>query len=197
MTTALSTRTRAMIVAVIVAIGLALAPTRSRAGEEDPAQAAFSTVARVLRHPRCLNCHTNTQWPRVGNDRERHPQNVSRGKLGMGVPALRCSTCHQRENQDLVGIPGAPHWVLAPLAMGWEGLDDHDLAEAIKDPKKNGGRSLEEQLEHLAGDALVGWAWEPGAGRSAPPLSREQMVEAMRTWIEAGAPSPPAGIISY
>ncbi len=53
---------------------------------------------------------------------------------------MRCSTCHSDQNVDLV--PGAPHWGLAPLAMAWEGLDDAQLADAIKDPKRNGNRTL-------------------------------------------------------
>ena len=157
----------------------------------------FATVARVLRHPRCLNCHTVTSFPRVGDDRRRHPQNVQRGPDGHGVPGMRCSTCHQDSNQELVGVPGAPHWHLAPLSMGWEGLDDHDLAEAIKDRTRNGDRSLDDLREHLAADPLVAWAWNPGPGRSTLPISREALLQAFDAWVAAGAKSPPEGVTTF
>ena len=185
------------LLATVFAIGLA---ARGLSQEPDAAaakaaksKAAFRTVALVLRNPRCLNCHTNTAFPRTGDARERHPQNVSRGDDGHGVPGLRCSTCHQAANQDLVGIPGAPNWHLAPLSMGWESLDDHDLAEALKDRKKNGDRSLADMLQHVADDPLVGWAWSPGKDRNAPPISRDDFVRAFGEWIDSGAVSPDPG----
>lgn len=158
-----------------------------------PAQDAFADVARVLRHPRCLNCHTVTEYPRVGDDGQRHAMNVLRGADNAGTVAMRCQNCHQSENQTWIGVPGAPHWQLAPLSMGWEGLDDHALAEALKDPKKTGGRGLDQVLHHMADDPLVGWAWDPGPGRDAPPISRDEFVRLFRLWVESGAPSPAAG----
>ena len=121
---------------------------------------------------------------------------VMRGPGNHGVPAMRCSACHQPANQDLAGVPGAPSWHLAPRSMGWEGLDDHALAEVLKDEAKNGGRSLQELLHHMAEDPLVGWAWEPGRGRAAPPVSRAALVRAFRSWIESGAVSPAPGTTS-
>jgi hypothetical protein len=35
-------------------------------------------MAEVPRHPRCMNCHTVTEFPRQGNDRHRHQQMVAR-----------------------------------------------------------------------------------------------------------------------
>ncbi len=32
----------------------------------------WTEVASVLRHPRCMNCHTFTEFPRQGDDRHRH-----------------------------------------------------------------------------------------------------------------------------
>lgn len=150
---------------------------------------AFKQVASVLRHPRCINCHPAGDFPRQGEDRHRHTMNVVRGPDNHGAPAMKCSSCHQGVNQQN-GVPGAPHWGLAPKSMGWENLDDHQLAEALKDPAKNGKRSLEQIFEHNARDELVGWAWNPGAGRETPPLSRAEFVQALRTWIDTGAISP-------
>lgn len=169
-------------------------------GTGDPGAArsagAFARVAAVLRHPRCLNCHTATGFPRTGDLRQRHAMNVQRGADDHGRPGMRCSACHRDENQDLAGVPGAPHWGLAPLSMAWEGLDDHGLAESLKDRTRNGDRSLDAMLAHMADDPLVGWAWDPGAGRAPPPLSREDVVAAFAAWIETGAPSPPPGTTS-
>lgn len=171
-------------------------PDAVEAGQAAEAQQAFAAVARVLRHPRCLNCHPSGDFPRVGGDRRPHPQNVQRGPDDRGMPGMGCAACHQAVNQDLAGVPGAPAWHLAPRSMGWEGLDDHALAEALKDPVKNGRRSLADLLHHMAEDPLVGWAWDPGRGRAAPPVAREAFVRSFRAWIEGGAPSPPPGITS-
>ena len=152
---------------------------------------AFRQIASVLRHPRCINCHTATEFPRQGNERRRHDMLVLRGADDHGAPAMRCYSCHQNINQSN-GVPGAPNWGLAPLAMAWEGLDDHQLAEALKDPKKNGQRSLEQIFDHLAHDELVGWGWHPGVGREAVPISRTEFTRIVREWIETGAVSPDA-----
>lgn len=160
--------------------------------EQAPEVDPFTTVARVLRHPRCLNCHPAGDRPRVGDDARIHPQNVQRGPENHGMPGLHCATCHQPANQPLAGVPGAPHWGLAPRSMAWEGLDDHALAEALKDRAKNGDRSLEQLLEHVSHDALVLWGWDPGPGREAVPVAHDAFVAAFRAWIEGGAASPPA-----
>ncbi len=163
---------------------------------KDPVRsaAAFVELATVLRHPRCMNCHTVTEFPRQGNERRRHDMLVMRGADDHGAPAMRCNACHQNANQDN-GVPGAPNWGLAPLAMAWENLNDHQLAEVIKDPAKNGHRSLEQIYDHMAHDELVGWGWHPGARhdgqpRELPPMSREQFAKLVREWIDTGAVSP-------
>ncbi|MEO0652098.1 MAG: hypothetical protein AAFZ65_15600 [Planctomycetota bacterium] len=182
--------------------GLAvLLAARPAATEPDPAAterslAAFSDIARVLRHPRCLNCHPMGDRPHVDDEARLHGMNVQRGPDGHGAPGLHCSTCHRDANQDLVGVPGAPHWHLAPRPMGWEGLDDHDLAATLIDRAKNGDRSLGDLREHMAHDPLVLWGWNPGAGRSAVPTPHDQFIAALDAWIEDGAPLPAPGVTS-
>ncbi len=172
------------------------APRPVAATEGAPSDAPFAAVARVLRHPRCLNCHPSGDAPRVGDDRRPHEMNVARGPDGHGVPAMRCASCHLPENQDLARVPGAPNWHLAPRSMGWEGLDDHGLAEALKDEARNGGRTMAEVLHHMEQDPLVLWGWDPGAGREAIPVPHAEFVAALRTWIDGGAVSPPPGTTS-
>jgi hypothetical protein len=154
-------------------------------------EAAFIQLATVLRSPRCMNCHTVTDFPRQGNERRRHDMLVMRGPSNHGVAAMQCSSCHQDINQEN-GVPGAPNWSLAPLSMAWENLSDHELADELKDTAKNGQRSLEKLYHHMADDELVGWAWHPGANREPPPMSREAFAKLVREWIDNGAVSPPA-----
>lgn len=164
--------------------------TTSRgAARRAESQAAFVKIASVLRHPRCINCHPSTDYPRQGDEGRRHDQLVVRGPNNHGSPALQCSTCHQAANQG-DRIPGAPHWGLAPMSMAWDGLDDHDLAEMLKDESKNGGKTLEGLHEHMAHDPLVAWAWNPGGTRKPPPISHEDFGKLVRLWIDTGAVSP-------
>lgn len=173
----------------IVALSVVATADPAADSERVHSQAAFVQVASVLRHPRCINCHTFTQFPRQGDAGKRHAMNVQRGPGNEGVGALKCSTCHKDANQPN-GVPGAPHWKLAPLSMGWEGLDDHQLAEVIKDRVKNGDRTLEQLFEHMTRDPLVLWAWAPGGKRQPPSMSQEEFAKHLRAWIDTGAISP-------
>jgi hypothetical protein len=65
-----------------------------------------------------------------------------------------------------------------------------ELCKQIKDPQQNGGRSLEQLLHHVADDNLVGWGWNPGDGRTLPPLTRPETVAQMKIWIDGGAACP-------
>ena len=41
----------------------------------------FQPLFEVLTHPRCLNCHTKTDFPRQGDERRRHAQLVVAAKI--------------------------------------------------------------------------------------------------------------------
>jgi hypothetical protein len=116
--------------------------------------------------------------------------NVQRGPDSKGMPAMRCSACHQARNNEAAGIPGAPHWHLAPASMGWAGLSKGELCRTLLDRRKNGGRGVPELIAHITGDELVAWAWQPGAGRSLPALSMDELKIALDAWARAGAPCP-------
>lgn len=150
--------------------------------------ALFDPLYEVLTHPRCLNCHTVTNFPRQGDDRIRHAQLVVRGEDNHGAPTLQCSACHQDQNVMDGAVPGAPHWGLAPLSMGWEGLSPSELCIALKDTEKNGDRSLDDLFLHMTEDALVLWGWTPGGNRTTPPLSQADFAEALKAWVDAGGP---------
>ena len=183
-----------MVAALIAQTASPMSSTPFQGKKIDPERsaAAFRQLATVLRHPRCMNCHTATQFPRQGDDRHRHDQNVQRGPDDHGVPAMQCETCHREINQknEMHGVPGAPGWALAPLSMAWEGLDDGQLADQLKDQKRNGPRALDEIYDHMANNELVGWAWKPGGDREPPPMSREDFARLVREWIDTGAESP-------
>jgi hypothetical protein len=163
--------------------------------------AAWEKVYGVLTHPRCINCHTATNYPQQGDERRRHAVNVVRGPDGHGVPGLNCVSCHQRANAESTGVPGGPDWHLAPLSMKWQDESDRPLPSAevcrqVKDPKRNGRMSPQALIKHNAEAELVLWAWEPGrrpdgTQRSAPPISHAEFVAATRRWVEAGTPCPP------
>src|ERR1041385_989918 len=92
--------------------------------------AAWNKVYSVLISPRCINCHTATNYPQQGDDCHRHFAHVIRGPLGKGVPALSCVSCHQTVNADSTGVPGGPDWHLAPLSMRWQHTNDRPLSSA-------------------------------------------------------------------
>lgn len=161
---------------------------RAASTDEAASVAAFQTVAKVLNHPRCMNCHTTVAWPTQGDDRKRHAFNVARGTDDRGAAGLRCTTCHKDKN--VANIPGAKDWHMAPLAQGWTDLTPGALCRALVDPKKNGNRTGAKIIEHLHADALVLWAWTPGAKRAAPPVSHKDFLAAAQTWIKTGAHCP-------
>src|ERR1041384_7356468 len=92
--------------------------------------AAWNQIYSVLISPRCINCHTGTNYPQQGDDRHRHFANVVRGPEGFGVPGLNCISCHQDRNADSTGVPGGRDWHLAPLSMHWQDLNDRPLSSA-------------------------------------------------------------------
>ena len=159
------------------------------------ANEAFDKMMAVLTPKRCVNCHPADDHPRQGEDSHIHQFNVLRGADNHGVAAVRCNSCHQDENNNLSGVPGAPEWSLAPKSMAWQGLTRTEIAESMMDPVRNGGRTVEEIEHHLTEHALVLWAWNPGVdadgtARERPPVSKEEYIKAVKTWIEHGAVIP-------
>ena len=155
----------------------------------------FDVMMKVLTHKRCVNCHPSGDRPRQGEDSHYHNFGVQRGADNHGVAALRCESCHQHENNDFSGVPGAPEWSLAPLEMAWEGLSRVDIAKSMLDRKVNGNRSLNEIVKHLTEHELVLWAWEPGVDasgnpRELPPVPKDEYIQAVKEWAANGAVLP-------
>jgi len=162
------------------------------AGIADPkarSAALFIEAGKVLRHPRCLNCHPDGDRPSQGDGYPHQPP-VQRGDDGHGVSAMRCATCHQKANFDPAGIPGHPEWHLAPRSMAWQHKSLAAICMQLKDTSRNGGKTLDQIMEHAARDSLVGWAWKPGAGREPAPGNQASFGALMQAWADAGAACP-------
>ena len=154
--------------------------------------AAFKEVYKVLKHPRCMNCHPAGNIPLQGDDSHIHAMFPKRGKDGHGLYAMKCTNCHQPENTPgLHTPPGNPKWALpsAEMKMVFQGKTAHQLAIQIMDYNRNGHKNKQQLLEH-ARDTLVKAAWAMGEGRKAPPLSYNEFVKQWDTWINKGAYAP-------
>ncbi|MEO0812443.1 MAG: hypothetical protein AAFY60_06235, partial [Myxococcota bacterium] len=113
----------------------AIADTRGRS------QAMFVEVARVLRHPRCANCHESGERPRQGESGALHQPLVARAGGGAGAPGMLCMTCHGSESFE--NVPGAAGWLMAPERLGWFGNSDAQLCASLKENREELGKVTE------------------------------------------------------
>src|SRR5215470_11845287 len=169
------------------------------------ARAAFLEAYKVFAHPRCVNCHPAGDAPLQGDDGHPHAFRVRRGEDGRGVFAAKCSNCHQTQNQSGEhAAPGAPYppedrehlseprWHLPSSAtpLTFEKRSPAQLCRQLLNRKQNGGLAPEQLVHHVSHDPLVLWGWNPGGGRSTPPLSHEDFVQKSREWVEKGCACP-------
>lgn len=151
-------------------------------------RAIFAEAAKVLTHPRCLNCHPAGDRPTQANNVHPHKPFVLRD-----VPCVTCHTDHNftlHERASYESIPGHPRWMMAPIEMAWQGKSIGEICRQLKDRDRNGGRDLALLHEHLAHDDLVAWGWQPGAGREPAPGSQALLGELIQAWIDTGAQCP-------
>ena len=173
---------------------LASSSTRALVQRDDAqAKAAFLAIVPVLKHPRCLNCHANGDFPRQGDDSHPHAQNIKRGAFGHGVTSQKCAACHQTENVAGLNMPpGAPNWHLPPpnMPMIWEGKTPREICQQLKDPKQNHNMTVAAIVEHVTSDKLVLWGWNPGEGRTVPPMTHQEFAAKFAEWAKLGAACP-------
>jgi hypothetical protein len=157
--------------------------------ERERSIALFTEAGKVILQPRCVNCHAGDR-PLQGEDGHPHQPLVVRGADGFGVVGMQCATCHPRENFDPGGVPGNFAWHMAPIEMAWAGKSLGEICVQIKDTGRNGGMSLDQIVHHMAEDSLLGWAWQPGAGRTPAPGTQRQFAALIQAWVETGAGCP-------
>ena len=188
----------------IVAVGMAVSAAQPDPAETLKSVQAFSAISddkqrslalfeeagKVITHARCVNCHPAGDRPAQGDDRHPHMPLVVRGVDNFGAVGMRCTTCHGPANFDPAGIPGHPEWHLAPIEMAWVGKSLGEICQQIKDPARNGGKSMEELIHHMAEDSLVGWGWHPGVGRQPAPGTQKEFGELIKAWVDTGAVCP-------
>lgn len=155
----------------------------------------FVEIAKVLEHPRCMNCHPDSRFPTQGDDLHAHVPFMNATEGDHGVPGLPCATCHTEHNVLTLGetvksVPGTMHWGLAPSSMAWQGLTTAGICEQLTDPARNGNRTPAQIHTHITTDALIAWAFSPGPGRTTPPGSVEELGALLLAWIETGAHCP-------
>lgn len=170
-----------------------LASPESFATIEDTAArsaAMFDELGKVLTSPRCLNCHPAGDRPHQGDEGRLHQPPVARGADGHGLASMRCNICHQQANFDPGRVPGHPEWHLAPIEMAWEHKTLPEICAQLKDPARNGGRTLDAIIHHIGTDTLVGWAWAPGFGRTPAPGTQKEAGALVEAWVKTGAVCP-------
>ena len=160
--------------------------------ESERSLALFREAGKVIQHPRCVNCHPAGDRPLQGEDGHPHLPLVVRGPAGFGAVGMNCSNCHGPTNFDAARVPGHFPWHLAPLEMAWEGKSLEEICQQIKDPERNGGKTMEQLVHHMAEDGLVGWGWHPGEGRRPAPGTQKEFGALIAAWAESGGvcPSP-------
>ncbi len=50
--------------------------------------------------------------------------------------------------------------------------------------------AMDEIVEHMAHDSLVGWGWHPGDGRAPAPGTQAAFGKLTQAWVDSGARCP-------
>ena len=187
---------RSIVIICVVVAGACGARSPAPPSTREGGVAAFETVRAVLQHPRCQNCHPAGDAPLQGDDGHVHTQNVKRGPAGRGMVGAECTTCHgpgnPPSNYGAHVPPGnVEGWHMPPpeQKLVFVGVAPRALCEQIKDPARNGDKTMDALRAHLD-SPLVQWGWSPGFGRRPVAIPRERFLAAWDAWARAGAPCP-------
>ena len=122
----------------------------------------------MLLHPRCVNCHPPDDRPRQG---DRHAgARSARGARRRRRRRARACTARPATRTATSSSPACPARRSGTSRRSrWRGSAARraQICAQIKDPARNGGKTLEQIWEHSAHDELVAWGWTPGHGRDA------------------------------
>jgi hypothetical protein len=72
----------------------------------------------------------------------------------------------------------------------WATMSVGDMCRSIKNPARNGGRSLQGLLKHAVEDSLINWAWDPGGKRESVPMPQTVFTDVFEEWVRTGAHCP-------
>jgi hypothetical protein len=187
---------RHIAIYVMLATSLFAFAERAMAAEsKSDSENLFMQMHRVLIHPRCLNCHPKGDSPKQGDDARLHMPPMTRGPHNSGPAGMHCDTCHQKSNFAASGVPGAPNWHLAPRSMAWEDKTPGEICRQMLDRRRNGNKSLAQVVEHLTGDELVAWGWNPGGdvtgrAREPVPIAKPEFNRIVHAWEKSGGACP-------
>jgi hypothetical protein len=113
-------------------------------------------------------------------------------ELGKVLTHPRCLNCHPAGDRPHQGDTGRVHQ--PPVERGADGFGLPALrcpiCPQIKDPARNGNRTLDALAEHIGEDHLVGWAWAPGHGRQSAPGTQKEAGALVAAWVKTGAVCP-------
>ena len=135
--------------------------------------------------------------PSYGKPRP-HGMNINAGESRIGSESLPCSTCHTTLKEVDPTANATPHaapkvamaWALAPVEAEWFGKSSPYICNQLKDPARNGDRTIREVAGHLDHDVILHWAWNPGGNRQPAPHSLQETMDALMMWAAAGTPCP-------
>ena len=170
---------------------------RRRSARRSDGLAAFETVAPVLQHPRCQNCHIPGDAPLQFDAGLAHAQNVLRGagRQGRAGPPVRDVPRRREPAGELRRAHAARRAELAPAAAGAEdGLHralERRALRAPQGPGSNGGKDLAALLEHVDRRQARALGLEPRRRPRAVPVPHAEFVAKFKEWMDAGAPCPP------
>ena len=177
-----------------------LRPLASFSGISDKAErsrALFNEIAKVVTHPRCMNCHPAGNHPLQGDDRHEHLPPVPRGEAGLGVAGLNCATCHTERNFTLVGA-ARPTRAFRAIRAGasrrskWPGKASRSARSASSSRTR---RATADARSRCCTSISRTTTWSRGAGSRAKGASRrradqKQLGALAQAWIESGAQCP-------
>lgn len=135
--------------------------------------------------------------PSYGETRP-HGMNVNAGESRIGAETVVCSTCHTTLSESRPDANITPHaaprvaiaWALAPVEPEWVGKTSTSICEQLKDPERNGGRTIREVAAHLDHDLILHGAWNPGGNREPAPYSLQESMDFLMKWAAVGTPCP-------
>jgi len=157
----------------------------------------------VASHPRCVNCHVGADnipmWsgPSYGKTRP-HGMKINAGPSRVGAETVPCTSCHTTQAKTNAKTNELPHsppkvamaWALPPVEAAWFGKSSAYICKQLKDPNRNGDRTIKEVAGHLDHDLVLHWAWNPGGDRQPAPYSLQESMDFLMKWAAAGTPCP-------